>query len=162
MHKLAPIAFTLSVALTACGGGGSAASHCVNPATDCPATGTTCISAICSPAGECATVNATSGNACSTSGGHVCNGTGSCVACVAPTDCPATGTACASAVCSSAGACATVNAVSGSACATSGGHVCEGAGSCVACVAPTDCPATGNRWERRRRRTNRLRRRRGR
>lgn len=52
---------------------------CVDPDVDCPATGTTCRSAVC--AGQaCATTDAMAGTACNDAGGTVCDGAGNCVA----------------------------------------------------------------------------------
>jgi hypothetical protein len=54
------------------------------------------------------------------------------------TECPLTGTACVLPACA-AGACASVAALAGAPCAEGGGAVCDGAGSCVVCVADGDC-----------------------
>lgn len=70
---------------------------------------------------------------------RVCNGTGTCVRCIAPSDCddgnPCTINTCASNMCQS------MNANAGVSCGAS--LVCDGAGSCTGCTDPAQC-ADGN------------------
>jgi len=61
------------------------------------------------------------------------------VACGPTADCPGLGTTCLTTVCN--GCCSTANAAAGTACSDNGGKVCNGAGKCAGCLAPTDCPA---------------------
>ncbi len=118
---------------------GKGACVACNQASDCTASTTACKTDTCT-ANTCGASNAASGTACSDSGGQVCDGSGHCVACDAPTDCPAQLTLCKSNTCA-ANACGTSNATSGTACTDNGGRVCGGTGACVACNQPTDCPA---------------------
>jgi hypothetical protein len=58
------------------------------------------------------------------------------------TDCPAPG-ACSEAICSG-GFCGTKPLASRTPCTSGGGHVCDGAGACIACVVDGDCPGAPN------------------
>lgn len=55
---------------------------------------------------------------------------GQCVACAADSDCPSTGTSCATSTCSS-NACVTTKTALGAACTDHGGIVCNGQGTCT-------------------------------
>jgi hypothetical protein len=57
-----------------------------------------------------------------------------------PSDCPATGTVCATPSCTN-NACDKTYASAGTTCDEAGGKVCSGNGFCVVCVMPTDCAA---------------------
>jgi hypothetical protein len=62
-------------------------------ASECPPADA-CVTPTCT-SGCCGTTDAASGTACTATGdggGKVCDGNGNCVGCLAPTDCPATGT----------------------------------------------------------------------
>src|SRR5262249_23226118 len=97
--------------------------------TDCPALSTTCLGNACT-AGCCAIVKAAMGATCSDHGGQFCDGKGMCVACVADSQCTATGTACATVHCTG-NACANTNAPAGTSCSDGGGTTCDGKGKCV-------------------------------
>lgn len=71
---------------TGTGTGTGGGSGCVNPANDCPATGTLCIVASC-VAAACTTNNALQGAACQDHGGKVCDGNGNCIGCNGTGDC---------------------------------------------------------------------------
>lgn len=58
-------------------------------------------------------------------------------------ECPATGTACATAVCDN-GRCSTIDADSVTTCDDHGGRVCDGAGACVECNLDAECATTTN------------------
>jgi hypothetical protein len=61
--------------------GSNDASGCVDPVTDCPATGSECAAPICTTNGACGQTNVAVGAACANdAGGVVCNGAGACVA----------------------------------------------------------------------------------
>jgi subtilisin-like proprotein convertase family protein len=115
---------------------------CVAPA-DCPGTDTTCAFRSCT-ASTCGTQLAAPGTSCTENGGHLCDGTGACLACLADADC-GTSTACAQYTCT-AGACpANPNLAAGTPCGTS--TFCDGAGTCVTCspaaattISSTDVP----------------------
>ena len=64
---------------------------------------------------------------CSQNGGTVCDGTGTCVQCTAPSQCPGSDTACQSRTCS-AGACGFANAPMGTTCPDG---ACDGLGNCL-------------------------------
>lgn len=68
------------------GKGGSPA--CVDPATDCPATETACVVAVCER-GACAERNVPlePRTQCTDNGGGVCDGAGQCIGCIDATDC---------------------------------------------------------------------------
>ncbi len=118
-----------------------AGSQCTDPATDCPAPTSSCTPATCTAAGKCGTSQAPKGTACSNGGGTVCDDAGNCVACNDSSDCPTPKTVCQVANCA-AHACSVTNAPAETTCDDDGGKVCDGDGVCVACVAPTDCPAS--------------------
>jgi hypothetical protein len=82
-------------------------------------------------AGCCATQDATAGTTCTDNGGAVCDGTGKCVSCLKPTDCPAPTTVCKTNTCA-ADTCGTNNVTAGAPCAEGSGVVCDGHGACVA------------------------------
>jgi Cys-rich repeat protein len=63
-----------------------------------------------------------------------------CVQCIRPTDCAPQTTTCKSDTCT-AHACGVTDASQGTACSDSGGVVCDGAGTCVACNVDADCPS---------------------
>lgn len=74
---------------TVCGApNGTLAGKCVacNAATDCPPTGTACITVTCQ-SGQCLTANASMGATCSDNGGKVCNAAGMCLGCNSTNDC---------------------------------------------------------------------------
>jgi len=98
--------------------------------SECPPTGTTCVTPQCTTTG-CATANAAAGTLCTDSGGTVCNATGECVECLTPPDCPASTTVCVINTCTGS-ACGTMMAARGTACTESGGVVCDGNGACTA------------------------------
>jgi hypothetical protein len=104
---------------------------CVDPIKDCPAPTTACAPSVCTESATCGTTKAAAGTACTDSAGKVCDGNGSCVACLAATDCPASTTTCATPTCN-AHACGADFAALGTACSDHGGAVCNGTGSCVA------------------------------
>ncbi|MBW2529207.1 MAG: hypothetical protein JRI23_33835 [Deltaproteobacteria bacterium] len=58
--------------------------------------------------------------------------------CSVAADCPGLDTSCATRTCE-AGRCDVDRAAAGTPCTEEGGQVCDGAGSCVECVAPEDC-----------------------
>jgi hypothetical protein len=107
-------------------------------ANDCPIT-PTCVARTC-PNGCCGTAFEATGVPCTEDGGHVCDGTGKCVACNTGTDCPKTVTLCQVAGCTT-NVCNATNAAVGTPCTDDGGKVCDGTGVCVACIQPSDCPA---------------------
>ena len=115
------------------GAGGSAgAIACSDPATDCPATGSACLTAVCK-AKHCATTNAAAGVTCGELAGRVCDGGGKCVECLKTADCPGTLTSCKSRACdTTTDTCKTTKAAIGTACTDSGGAVCDTTGACVA------------------------------
>ena len=79
--------------------------------------------------------------------GGVCNGSGTCVECVGPTDCTDDGNQCTTAPSCTAGACdAQTPLAQGTVCdlVLTGDGLCNGSGSCVECNFPTDCPDDGN------------------
>src|SRR5450631_3678523 len=111
---------------------GASSVPCVNAATDCPATGTSCAEAICLN-GSCATANAAAETECTDHGGSVCDRAGNCVGCLLASDCPAPKVSCKVSVCKvDTHTCSTANRVLGIACKDNGGVVCEGNGACVA------------------------------
>ena len=123
---------------------------CVTPSLDCPATGNECVVPMCS-GGGCTTMNLTSAHVLSTGQTAancqriVCNGSGGMMSMDDATDLPAAS----GSLCRTTPACtgsplapSYTNASAGTTCTDSGGRVCDGAGACVACNAPSDCPAT--------------------
>ncbi|HHH11330.1 MAG TPA: hypothetical protein ENK23_04570, partial [Sorangium sp.] len=69
------------------GAGGVGGTECSKP-DDCPALETTCGVRTCD-AGTCAIDSVAAGTPCSEMGGAVCNGMGTCVACINGADCAA-------------------------------------------------------------------------
>lgn len=120
--------------MTACPGASvdMAGSTCA-VAADCPAPATACQVGVCN-GGTCATTNSAAGTPCNDSGGHLCDGNGSCVAgCSQPSDCPATATACVANLCDPmVHLCMFADAPAGIPCNDSGGTMCNGTGACVA------------------------------
>ena len=108
-------------------------------ASDCPAAPNDCVVATCDGA-TCASTNVKAGTTCTSDGGRACDGNGKCAACAVPDDCPRWLTACTQNACT-ANACGAVSAPASTGCTDNGGRLCDGAGTCVACVAPADCPA---------------------
>lgn len=74
-------------------------------------------------------IPASSGTACSSNGGNICDGGGNCVQCNTASDCPASNTVCQQATCT-AGVCGISNAPSSTVCSVNGG-TCDGLGICV-------------------------------
>src|SRR5262249_31074685 len=63
-----------------------------------------------------------------------------CVQCLVPSDCPnPAGFPCVVATCTAQHTCGTANAPATTTCSFGGGKLCDGAGACVECLAPTDC-----------------------
>jgi hypothetical protein len=108
-------------------------------ASDCPMPTNDCVVAACN-GNICAATNIASGTACTTGGGRSCDGNGKCGACVVADDCARWLTACKLNTCTSS-TCGAANAPARAVCTDNGGRVCDGSGTCVECVAPTDCPA---------------------
>jgi hypothetical protein len=110
--------------------------HCVGCVTvaDCAPTGTVCATVACT-GNACVITQAPASTACSEHGGRVCDGKGSCVDCAVASDCPATGTMCATPVCGAGNVCSTTNTARLAACADHGGASCDGDGRC----APASC-----------------------
>jgi hypothetical protein len=114
-----------------CDGAGNCAA-CLQP-TDCPTQTTACKANACDGvAHTCSTTNTSSGTTCTDNGGKLCDGTGTCVACLQPSDCPVQTTVCKVNACNAAHACGTTNAVLGTDCTDGSGVVCDGNGTCVA------------------------------
>lgn len=111
----------------ACDGSGNCGACVV--ADDCARYLSACTQTTCT-SNACAALNASKGAVCNDNGGRLCDGSGACVECVVPTDCPAQTTVCKTNTCDS-NACATSNAAPGTACTDSGGVVCNGSGECV-------------------------------
>lgn len=117
---------------------------CVDPATDCPATGSECIVAICT-GGTCDTMNLGNSHVLSTGQtandcqSVVCDGAGSTETIADAADHP-TSTTCDTVSCSGTTVTHTF-ANTTTACITG---FCDGAGACVECNSPAQCPATGN------------------
>jgi len=113
-----------------CNGSGKCVG-CGQP-SDCTAPATTCVTSTC-VSNACGTTNAAAGTACSDNGGKLCDGSGKCAGCLAPTDCPAQTTVCKVNACdANAHTCGTTNVAKGTACSDSNGVVCDGLGACVA------------------------------
>jgi hypothetical protein len=111
-------------------------SSCTSPSA-CPASSTLCVVDTCS-SGCCGTSNASSDTTCSDNGGTVCDGAGHCVACLTAANCAAQSTLCKINTCT-ANSCGITNAAAETTCTDNGGSVCNGNGSCVACVTAADC-----------------------
>jgi hypothetical protein len=99
---------------------GSQAGGCVDPATDCPATGTECVVPVCE-SGRCGQRNVALGTP---------------LASQPPGDCTEV-------QCDGEGGTVQVPLPAKTQCSESGGAVCNGAGACVACFDGEDC-ASGN------------------
>jgi hypothetical protein len=120
---------------------------CQTP-NDCSAPASACVANTCI-ANLCGIVPAPTGTPCNENGGSQCNGQGACVVgCSAPTDCPATGSACRANLCNpTSRACELVDAPAGVGCNEGGGTRCDGNGSCVGCMTANDCsPPPTNCW----------------
>ena len=120
-----------------CDGAGAVVSAPSNG--DVPADADPCTADVCT-AGIPSNPPAAAGTACDQNGGALCDGAGTCVACLAPSDCPGSDTACQARTCA-AGACGVSFAAAGTAC-NQGGTLCDGAGTCVACLVASDCPGS--------------------
>ena len=91
---------------------GNGQTQTVNDDTDKPVDGNQCTKDVCTagtPTNPPEDANAT----CNMSNGTRCNGTGSCVQCLQPTDCSGTDTECHHRACSSTGQCSIVNEADG-------------------------------------------------
>jgi hypothetical protein len=96
---------------------------------DTPASGENqCIVYVCSN-GESAQMSAPVGTACNQNGGSVCDGAGTCIGCLVPTDCPGSASECATATCVE-GQCGLTYAEVGNLCNRET-KVCDGAGNCL-------------------------------
>jgi hypothetical protein len=109
-------------------------------AADCTPSATKCITVSCMDK-KCASTDAAQGTACTDSGGSVCDGNGTCVACEMASDCPAQATLCITNTCNN-NACGTTNAPQGTTCGDNNGKVCNNAGTCVGCNSTSDCTGT--------------------
>ena len=129
-----------------CNGDGSLVS--INDDGDVPADdGNQCTGEVCL-AGAPTHPARPAGTMCTQSGGSVCDGAGSCVACVLATDCPGTDTDCSRRACIS-GACNTLFTPSGvpTSVQTLGdclSNQCDGAGNVVSVTDDNDIPADTN------------------
>ncbi|MFO0684837.1 MAG: hypothetical protein U0234_22460 [Sandaracinus sp.] len=122
---------------------GGADAGCQGP-SDCPATGNECVMATCD-LGVCGTMNLGSSHivATQTSGDcHivVCDGAGGTTTINDDSD-PPPATECEAFTCN-AGSVVSNPEPTTTTC-TTGGTVCDGAGNCVACNVPSDCPSLG-------------------
>ena len=106
----------------------SGAMACSTPA-DCGTPANDCVTNTCT-GGCCGTADIAMATTCHSGGGNVCDGNGTCVPCLQPSDCTATGTVCATATCT-ANACGQTVASKGTTCTDNGGSVCDGTGKCV-------------------------------
>jgi hypothetical protein len=139
-----------AAAQTACGTGLTCdgSGNCVQcaSASQCPGSDDECQTRTCS-AGMCGFAFASAGTPRTqqTAGDchrAVCDGAGGTSSMIDDNDRPADdGNACTGEVCTQ-GAPSHPNVATGTACGT--GLKCDGAGSCVACLADNECPATGN------------------
>ncbi|MEI8255362.1 MAG: hypothetical protein WCJ30_06775, partial [Deltaproteobacteria bacterium] len=119
---------------------GDAGTPCTTAAT-CPLPASTCITAICTAAGFCATefvaaLVATPTQAPGDCHRNVCDGTGSVLSNVDDTDVPDDGNACTADLCT-AGVASHPVASAGTSCG--GTNVCDALGHCVGCVLASDC-----------------------
>jgi hypothetical protein len=105
--------------------------------SDCPAT-PTCVTRTCTDS-CCGTAPAAAGVQCTEDGGQVCDGTGKCVGCNSPSNCPQSTTVCQVPGCENT-VCTMTPAPVGTFCNNDGGKVCDGTGLCVGCNQPSDCP----------------------
>jgi hypothetical protein len=129
--------------LAACGGTTPTTTGC-NSVADCPRASGSCVAAACQ-ASECVEVPKAAGTRISdpVAGdcqSNQCDGAGHQVSAAAPTDVPPASGQCTIGVCT-AGAPAQSDRPVGTACNENGGAMCDGAGTCVECVAGTDCPS---------------------
>src|SRR5262249_10628337 len=114
-------------------------------ASSCPGSDTECRTRTCI-GGVCGFAYAQSGTplAAQTAGDcrrNVCDGAGNVTTGADGNDIPGDNTPCTQDLCMS-GPPSTPALAAGTMCSTNGGQVCDGAGACVQCVAPTDCPGT--------------------
>jgi plastocyanin len=126
-------------------GGGMGGMHqmCTNPAVDCPAPMSECVLAICE-AGMCAVDNVPADTPlqmqvpgdCATA---VCDGTGTIGTLEDGNDIPDDNLDCTDDACNGLAPVHTFVQI-GDPCDDNGGSVCDGAGECVECNGPTDCP----------------------
>jgi hypothetical protein len=125
----------------ACGAGGAlfcdASGQCKGCLVDahCGAPEECAVPTCAVAAGTCSDVPKSSGTPCSTG---VCDGSGTCVACVAPSDCPLQPDPCLTRTCTS-NMCGTGFSTSGTTCGAMMDDACNGAGTCVDCVDAGDC-----------------------
>jgi hypothetical protein len=143
-HQTLPAGTACGVGLT-CAANGTC-TGCAAP-TDCPGTDTECKKRTCT-LGACGFSFTPQGTAVSSQMAgdchkNVCDGMGGVTSIVDDTDVLVDGKACTSDLCMN-GVPSNPNAPAGTMCSQNGGTVCDGSGACVQCVAPTDCPATGN------------------
>jgi len=96
---------------------------------DLPIDGQQCTDDVC-VAGNPSHPPSPIGTACTQGGGVVCDGSGTCVQCVAPSDCPGTDSTCQARTCN-ANLCGLNFAPAGTACTENGGTYCDGSGNCV-------------------------------
>ncbi len=97
-----------------------------------------CNTGSCNASKQCIQTANDPGDACNDNGGHLCDGNGSCVACI-PSNlnfCPDVGD-CYDKTCS--GNVCDQRAKSSGSCNENGGIVCDGNGRCVECNGPSDC-----------------------
>lgn len=124
------------------GGGGG----CTSP-SDCPGTDGDCQARTCTDS-TCGVSFTTAGTATvSQVDGDckklVCDGSGSVIAVNDNADLPTDDNDCTTGTCVN-GSPNTSFVAEGTSCATGGGSVCDGAGACVECLGPSDCPTTGD------------------
>lgn len=117
---------------------------CVSPA-DCPGSDTACSARTCY-AGVCGTAYTAAGTVAATQlpgdcKKLVCDGAGNAVSNADNTDIPNDGNQCTSDVCF-AGVPSNPPVALGTACNQNGGTACDGAGTCVQCTTPSQCPGT--------------------
>jgi hypothetical protein len=132
---------------TSCGGtlvcdGNGACVGCLQ-ATDCPGTDTACQHRTCA-GGSCGTANTAVGTLVTNAPAgdchkDVCDGNGAVVTVVDVNDLPSTANPCLGNACGSDGTPSNPPLPSGTACSQGNGIKCDGAGTCVACLAVSDC-----------------------
>jgi hypothetical protein len=110
---------------------------------DLPVDGNACTADVCT-AGKPSNPPAPKGAACDQNGGMLCNGAGSCVACLATSDCPGADTECKTRLCA-AGTCAFTYAPLGKATAAQVAgdchqNQCDGSGNVVGAIDDGDLP----------------------
>lgn len=119
---------------------------CVDPAKDCPAPASECVTAICDGAGLCAVKNVANGGAVTmqTAGDCkkvVCDGNGGTTSIDDNTDVNDDAKECTKDTCA-AGAPVHTPVTVGTACGTPGGATkCDAVGACVGCITAADCGA---------------------